>query len=115
MKMKYEKIIILFVCVILLVLVLSGIYACPIKLIFGIPCPCCGITRAYLSAFHGDFESAFHYHPLWTLFFPVFALLFLNELNVIKIKAFIINLVAIIFAFLVLACYVYRLYTGTLV
>jgi hypothetical protein len=40
---------------------------CPFRLLTGIPCPGCGMTRAFLSAFQLDFRSAFLYHPL----FPV--------------------------------------------
>lgn len=35
--------------------------------IFGIPCPTCGMTRAYLHLFHGDFKMALYYHPLFFL------------------------------------------------
>ncbi|WP_300357510.1 DUF2752 domain-containing protein [Fusobacterium sp.] len=35
--------------------------------IFGIPCPTCGITRAYISLLHLDIKSAFFYHPLFLL------------------------------------------------
>ena len=38
---------------------------CPLYYIVGIPCPTCGMTRAYISLFHGDFTSAFIMHPLW--------------------------------------------------
>lgn len=40
---------------------------CMIKLIFGIPCPSCGMTRAYLSLFRLNIISAFYYHPLFWL------------------------------------------------
>ena len=37
--------------------------ACPVYLIFGIPCPGCGMTRAWISLFSGDIAKAFYYHP----------------------------------------------------
>lgn len=41
---------------------------CLIRTIFGIPCPGCGLTRAWLSVFKLDLKSAFYYHPLfWTI------------------------------------------------
>lgn len=43
---------------------------CPIRNIFHIPCPVCGLTRAALSLLRGDFGLAFTYHPL-VLFIPV--------------------------------------------
>lgn len=48
---------------------------CPIKRTFGVPCPSCGMTRACKAAFHLDFVSAFHYHPLFWI--VPFALLYI--------------------------------------
>ncbi|MCR4693601.1 MAG: DUF2752 domain-containing protein [Firmicutes bacterium] len=42
-------------------------FSCPIYHIFGIPCPACGITRAYLLFFRGRIWSAFLMHPLFLL------------------------------------------------
>ena len=38
---------------------------CPIKFLFGISCPGCGMTRAWLHVLRFDFLGAFSYHPLW--------------------------------------------------
>lgn len=43
---------------------------CPIRWLFGIPCPGCGLTRACLSALQLDFPAAFTYHPLFWLILP---------------------------------------------
>ena len=51
--------IILLVCV----YIFSGI-PCPIKLVTGISCGGCGMTRAVKCLLSGDFGAAFHYHPL---------------------------------------------------
>ena len=40
---------------------------CPFEIIFGIPCPSCGITRALLKFISFDFVNAFYYHPLFLL------------------------------------------------
>ncbi len=37
---------------------------CPFHAITGIPCPTCGITRAFSSLFHGDPREAFLFNPL---------------------------------------------------
>lgn len=42
--------------------------------ITGIPCPGCGITRAYLAAFRLDFTQAFRMHPLWPVTVPLLIL-----------------------------------------
>ncbi|RXE59568.1 DUF2752 domain-containing protein [Acetivibrio mesophilus] len=40
---------------------------CIFKNFFGLPCPGCGMTRAYFSLFKFDLASAFYYHPLFLL------------------------------------------------
>lgn len=40
---------------------------CIFSNVFGIPCPTCGMTRAYISLLHFDFKHAFFYHPLFFL------------------------------------------------
>lgn len=42
-------------------------YKCPFKFIFGISCPGCGMTRAFLALITLNLKDAFYYHPL----FPV--------------------------------------------
>ena len=37
---------------------------CPIRFIFGICCPGCGMSRAVMAVLRLDFEAALHYHPL---------------------------------------------------
>ena len=49
-------------------------WRCPIMLVFGVPCPTCGITRATHLALHGDFGGATQMHPLVWLVVPVVAL-----------------------------------------
>ncbi len=47
---------------------------CPIRYVTGIPCPGCGLTRAYWAVLHLDFAAAFSYHPLfWLIPFLLFA------------------------------------------
>jgi len=50
------------------VLLIVLFYRCPVRAIFGVDCPGCGMTRACLSALRLDFRSAFAYHPLFWLF-----------------------------------------------
>ena len=62
------------------VLILGVGYSCPIKLVAGVPCPTCGITRACRLALHGDFVGATHMHPLVWLAVPVVVLMLGVEL-----------------------------------
>lgn len=50
-----------------LIIALFCFYRCPFLFLWGIPCPGCGMTRAFLALLHLDFAAAFYYHPL----FPV--------------------------------------------
>jgi hypothetical protein len=62
------------------VLILGVGYSCPIKLVAGVPCPTCGITRACRLVLRGDFGGATRMHPLVWLAVPVVALLLGVEL-----------------------------------
>lgn len=46
---------------------------CPVVIITGIPCPACGMTRAFFQLLHMDFNGAFETHP----FIYVIVILFL--------------------------------------
>ena len=51
---------------------------CLIRSISGIPCPTCGMTRAWLACLRMDFQAAFSYHPMfWGI--PALALAFLLD------------------------------------
>jgi Protein of unknown function (DUF2752) len=45
----------------------SGPTLCPMRLITGLPCPGCGLTRSWTAAAHGHFADAFSYN----LFGPI--------------------------------------------
>jgi hypothetical protein len=42
----------------------NGPSFCPFKVLTGLPCPGCGLTRATVALLHGDFATSFHFHPL---------------------------------------------------
>ncbi|MBQ8086572.1 MAG: DUF2752 domain-containing protein [Lachnospiraceae bacterium] len=39
-------------------------YVCPFRLLTGIPCPACGLTRAGISLILLDFDKVFFYNPM---------------------------------------------------
>lgn len=41
-----------------------GVVLCPMKRILGVPCPTCGLTRAFVSLLHGNVGEAFAIQPL---------------------------------------------------
>jgi hypothetical protein len=57
----------LLICGLLLCWVLFQ-WPCVIRTVLGIPCPGCGLSRAWLAALRLDLSAAFSYHPLfWTI------------------------------------------------
>lgn len=64
--------------------VLMGIwywyFGCPIKLLTGISCPGCGMTRALYCILTSDFCRAWSYHPL-IYFMPAVVILYFLEEN----------------------------------
>lgn len=43
------------------------LFGCPLYRFTGLPCPLCGMTRAWLAALRLDFSAAFFFHPLFPL------------------------------------------------
>ncbi len=48
-----------------------GSSGCVIKAMTGLPCPGCGLTRAYVALFRGHLRDAFFYHPLFPVVFVI--------------------------------------------
>jgi len=57
----------LFVAAIIYVAHVFGFTLCPLKRLSGVPCPCCGSTRAIVALLHGDATVAFAIQPLATV------------------------------------------------
>ena len=73
---------------------------CPFYKTTGVPCPGCGMTRAYKALLTGHFFEAFHWHPLYLVTPPFFLLLYLRDFKIFYNK--IINTVFISFFFAVI-------------
>src|SRR5579862_767907 len=58
----------------------DGPVLCPMALLLGMPCPGCGLTRAFGLATHGRFREAFDYHPLWPLILAYFSFLWIYQI-----------------------------------
>ena len=57
-----------------------GPVLCPMMLLLGMPCPGCGITRAFGCATHGLLADAFQYHALWPLVLAYFVFLWVYQM-----------------------------------
>ena len=53
-----------------------GVSPCITYHLIGLPCPACGLTRAFVSLARLEFRQAFAYHPLFVLvpFVPLLAM-----------------------------------------
>ena len=67
---KKSKIVVMHFLFALGLLWIAFYWKCPSKVFFGIPCPGCGLTRAYKAALRFDFQTAFTHHPLFPLAVP---------------------------------------------
>lgn len=47
------------------------VHACPIRSVTGIPCPGCGISRAWFAFLSGDFVHALRFHPMFWSLVPI--------------------------------------------
>jgi len=90
------------------------VYRCPIYAVFGVQCPGCGITRAYMAAAQLNFSAAFSYHPLFFIVAPLTGyVVFRNKLKKPlsgKTETAILIVVSILFA----GVYIYRILNGNL-
>ncbi len=72
------------ILVIIAVMYISKI-PCFFKAIFKIDCLGCGMTRAYISLLHLNFEKAFEFHPMfWSV--PILLFLYLFDGKLFKQK-----------------------------
>ena len=90
------------------------VYRCPIYAVFGVQCPGCGITRAYMAAMQFNFGAAFSHHPLFFIVAPLTGyVVFRNKLKKPlsgKTETAILIVVSILFA----GVYIYRILNGNL-
>ena len=70
---------------------------CIFKKIFHIPCPSCGMTRAFISIINLNFETAIHYNMLSIPTFLTFTIIFItNIIDIIFKKQYLNNIINLI-------------------
>lgn len=83
---------------------------CPVRNLTGIPCPGCGMSRAWWAWLRLDVDAAFAYHPMfWAV--PVFFWLFRRDFRPFRRSGANLALVLGLAAGLV-GCWWFRLYFG---
>lgn len=81
---------------------------CPFKILFGFPCPACGLTRASISLFSGNLVQALQYN-ITVVFWWILIILFVIDRYFYKFKFSIFPTLFIIVGILTLLCYVIRI------
>lgn len=100
-----------FVVFLIIVVMLIFNTKCIFKLVIGVPCPGCGLTRAWISCLKGDILKAFNWHPLFLLIPILGILIFLYfKKSFIKCRIYILILICIIVS-LYLITYIFRMMT----
>ena len=67
-RKRLGKLVWMHVGIILVLAVLAAtVWHCPVRLLFGVPCPGCGTTRACLALLRLDTGAAFAYQPVFFL------------------------------------------------
>ncbi|MGH4123432.1 MAG: DUF2752 domain-containing protein [Clostridium sp.] len=73
---------------------------CFIRGILGIPCPSCGMTRAYKLLFKGDLVGAFHMHPLFFIPIIIVVLFVTRKMQIIyKYKYHLLVLFLVVYVY----------------
>jgi hypothetical protein len=63
---------------------------CPFYEMTGLPCPGCGLTRAFVCLGHGRWAEALHWHPIGWLVYGVFVWLWLRAgVTLVRAEAFL--------------------------
>lgn len=106
-RMNRKRIVLLLCVTAVLSLWAAMRWPCVIRSITGLPCPGCGLSRAWLAMLRLDLLSAFRYHPMfWSI--PIFMLYFLFDGQLFRRKRWNIGIAAILIGGIVL-CYAVRI------
>lgn len=106
-KIPYRIFLIFTITLFLFFLWFSG-YQCPLLFFWGIPCPFCGMTRAFLCVLRGDLLTAFYFHPLWPVVLGIFLIFLLSKFRILHLSDQGINIGALVIGILFLLCFLLR-------
>lgn len=86
---------------------------CPIRKAIHMPCPSCGMTRAWFEVLKMNFSRAFEYHPLF-IFIPVYvwSVIHRNIWPIKKIPKKIFSIILVGGIIIIFGVYIYRIVFG---
>lgn len=64
---RWNKVIIIAACCVIFFLAVGGAVPCLWRTMLGVPCPGCGMSRAYSALLTGNLSMAWQQHPLFWL------------------------------------------------
>ena len=111
--MKKYTIVAIAVVLVIGILSLLGLYRCPFRLMFGVPCPLCGMTRALYHAVRLEFREAFYSHALWPIAAVGLPLFDVYKIRGIEIKEKYKNAIIVFLCVTILGYYIIRHITGS--
>ncbi len=97
------------VCAYILIFQIVFSTVCPMQLLFGLPCPGCGLTRAGLLLLQGHYRESFRMHPFLAAWIFLAAYWAAVRYLVGKKSKLLIWLVAVV-CILMVVFYLYRMY-----
>jgi len=107
-KLQNKDRLITFGLIVVLVLIMYFFnIPCLFKKVFKIPCPGCGMTRAYISLLHLDFKKAFEYNPMfWSV--PILFLIYIFDIKIFK-KEWVNTLIGVLIIAGFFVSWIYKL------
>ena len=91
------------------VIIIFFLYKCPFEYIFGIPCPGCGMTRAFIALLKLNFTEAFYFHPLFPIVIIVLIFAVLDYFKIFAFSRKVKDIATIVIPFIFIAIYFIRL------
>ena len=67
-----------------LIMYIFKLESCPIKLLIGLPCPGCGMTRAIICLLKLDIQGSFRYNALWLILLFIVVVAILKKYGIFK-------------------------------
>ena len=95
------------------VIIIFFLYKCPFEYIFGIPCPGCGMTRAFIALLKLNFTEAFYFHPLFPIVIIVLIFAVLDYFKIFAFSRKVKDIATIVIPFIFIAIYFIRLFGGS--